>query len=87
MFRFNKIIFTLIIAFSLLVITSILTYQDRSQVDGFQSYGFPFANYEFCGDCVEGFENGFLFENIFINLFIYNLIVIFVMYLFKKIKK
>ncbi len=87
MTKIKKIFFTVIITVMLILISSIITYQDQRKVDGLHSYGFPFANYESCGDCVEGFENGFVYENIFINLFIYNIIVIFVMYVTQKIKK
>lgn len=83
----KKIFKIVLISILLLIITSILSYSNQLHVDGLKRYGLPFYNYQSCGDCVEGFESGFVYENIIKNIIIYGLITTFVMYVTQKMKK
>ena len=83
----KKILIIFSISIFLLVLTSILTYNDDRPVDGLQTYGFPFDNYQCCSDCVEGFENGYIIKNIFKNLLIIGLIISSLAYIIQKKKR
>ncbi|WP_310556790.1 hypothetical protein [Flavobacterium sp.] len=83
----KKIVKIIIYSIVILIITSILSYNDNRNVDGLMGIGFPFSNYESCGDCVEGFKEGYLWGNVLKNLIFYVLIVSLVFMLIQKFKK
>jgi ABC-type transport system involved in cytochrome c biogenesis permease subunit len=65
-------------------VTTVLSYKNNLATDGLLNYGFPFAIYESCGDCVAGFESGYKWSNLFKNFIAISLIVSFVILIVGK---